>query len=290
MEKMLRRLIPEDIHIATALDPGLGRVLADPGRISQVVMNLAVNSRDAMPRGGRLTIETANIVLGEDFARTHPEVRPGRYVLVAVRDTGEGMTEEVKAHLFEPFFTTKGPGKGTGLGLATVYGIVQQAGGYVYAESEPGRGTTMKVYLPRVEAAAPLRKSQQGLARAPGGGETILLAEDEESVRRLAVQVLQSKGYRVLEACDGEEATWVAERHVGDLHMLVTDVVMPRLGGRELAERLAAERPGLRVLYLSGYADDAVVRHGVLEEEMAFLEKPFSPEALARKVREVLDQ
>jgi two-component system, cell cycle sensor histidine kinase and response regulator CckA len=286
---MLRRLIGEDVELTTVLDPSLRRVKADPAQVEQVLMNLAVNSRDAMPRGGKVTIETANVELDEAFARTHHVGRPGYYVLLAVSDTGCGMDEATKAHVFEPFFTTKGLGKGTGLGLATVYGVVKQAGGYVYVYSEPGRGTAFKIYLPSVEETAPEGAPHAGLPEGPRGGETILLAEDEEAVRTVTRLFLQQHGYTVLETGDGDEALRVGGEHEGRIDLLISDVVMPGLGGRELADQLTALRSELRVLYLSGYTDDAVVRHGVLEAETAFLQKPFGSGDLARKVREVLD-
>jgi two-component system cell cycle sensor histidine kinase/response regulator CckA len=287
-EKMLRRLIGEDIELTTALAPNLGRVRADPGQIDQVLMNLAVNARDAMPRGGKLTIETRNIELDATYAQIHPDVRPGPYVMLAVSDNGCGMDEQTRAKIFEPFFTTKEPGKGTGLGLATVYGIVKQSGGSVEVYSEAGIGTTFKVYLPPTDFSAVRRQPTASLP-ASKGTETILLAEDEDTLRELMRDVLQSKGYTVLAAKDGQEALQVAEQYTGPIQALVSDVVMPRVSGRQLAERLTTVRPGVRVLYLSGYTDDAVVRHGVLDAETAFLQKPVSPNALARKVREVLD-
>ncbi len=277
--KLLRRLIGEDIELTTALDPALGRVKADPGQVEQVLMNLAVNARDAMPAGGTLTVETANV-----------ERDGGRYVLLRVADTGCGMDAATKARVFEPFFTTKGPGKGTGLGLSVVHGVVQQAGGRIEVDSEPGRGTTFRVYLPLEENAVPRQKPAAVPVSSPGGTETLLLVEDEEAVRGLTRMTLEAGGYRVLEASHGAEALRLAERHAEPIHLLVTDVVMPGMSGRELADRLTASRPGLRVLYLSGYTDDAVVRNGVLEAGVAFLQKPFGVDALARKVREVLDR
>jgi nitrogen-specific signal transduction histidine kinase/ActR/RegA family two-component response regulator len=285
MDKMLRRLAPADITLRTRLAPDLGAVRADPGQIEQVIMNLAVNACDAMPGGGTLTIETANVELGTGHAPVHP----GRYVVLTVSDTGMGMSATTQAHVFEPFFTTKERGKGTGLGLSTVYGIVKQSEGYVVLESEPGRGTTFRVYLPAVDA--PVEAVAAGPARTESlrGEETVLVVEDQEPVRRLACKVLEREGYSVLAAADGPEALRVAAHHAGTIHILVTDVVMPGMSGREVEQRLAAERPEMRVLYLSGYADASIVRDGVLEPGLAFLQKPFTPETLARRVREVLN-
>jgi two-component system, cell cycle sensor histidine kinase and response regulator CckA len=290
LENMLRRLIGEDIKLEVALASGLGAVRADPGQIEQVILNLAVNSRDAMPGGGRLTIESANVDLDDAYAREHAGAVPGPYVLLAVSDTGVGIDAETRAHIFEPFFTTKEQGKGTGLGLATVYGIIKQSGGYVAVYSEPGRGATFKIYLPRVEATPDA--TIPALAEPPvaGGGETILLAEDDPSVRAVVSDVLAQKGYRVLRAGDGQSALEMAGAQPGRIHLLVTDLVMPGMTGRELADALTALRPGTPVLYISGYTDDAVVRHGVLEEGMPYLQKPFTPRALTAKVREVLDR
>jgi two-component system cell cycle sensor histidine kinase/response regulator CckA len=287
--KMLRRLLGEDIDLKTVLEPGLGRVKADPGQIEQVLMNLAVNARDAMPRGGNLTIETANADLDETYTR-YSDLRPGSYVLLAVSDTGIGMDEATRARIFEPFFTTKGPGQGTGLGLATVYGIVKQSNGQVDVASEPGQGTTFKIHLPVVEEVIAPGKSQPARNAPLRGNETILLAEDEPALRALTRHILQLRGYTVLEANPSDRALRIAEEYTGTIHLLVTDVVMPVMSGRQLAERLAAIRPGVKVLYLSGYADDAVIRHGILQAETAFLQKPFTPSSLAAKVREVLDQ
>jgi two-component system cell cycle sensor histidine kinase/response regulator CckA len=289
-EKMLRRLIGEDVLLATALDPGLEPVKVDPGQIEQVIINLAVNARDAMPRGGKLTIETANVQLDETCTPLRPEVQPGRYVMLAVSDTGCGMTEEVQTHIFEPFFTTKGPGQGTGLGLATVYGIIKQSGGHIYVYSERGRGATFKIYLPVAEEGLVPGQALHGLNLKPtaSASETILLVEDEDPVRAFTRLALQMHGYKVLEASRGDEAVRLCEKHQGPIHLLVTDVVMPEMGGREVAQRLGTLKPGIKVLYLSGYTDDAVVRHGVLEAEAAFLQKPFTSVALATKVGEVL--
>jgi PAS domain S-box-containing protein len=289
LEKMLRRVIGEDVALATNLAPQLGPVRADPGQVQQVLLNLAVNARDAMPCGGKLTIETRNVELDGGYARSQAEARAGPHVLLAVSDTGHGMMPEVRARIFEPFFTTKEPGKGTGLGLATVYGIVRHSGGHVAVYSEPGLGTTFKVYLPRAPEAASRGKPHLGPAALPRGSETVLLVEDEDAVRSLTGLVLRQSGYAVLEAGHAGEAHRQAQRHGGPIHLLVTDVVMPGAGGRQLAEQLHARHPQMKVLYLSGYADDAVVRHGILGEEVNFLQKPFSPAALAHKVREALD-
>src|SRR5881296_1466669 len=292
MDKMLRRLIGEHIALAAVLAPDLGRVRADPNQIEQVIVNLAVNARDAMPEGGKLTIETANMDLDEMFAQAHLGSVAGSYAMLAVTDTGAGMDASVRAHLFEPFFTTKEVGKGTGLGLATVYGIVKQSEGYITAYSEPGHGTTFKIYLPRAAApgaAPPAPPAPPGKATARGS-ETILVVEDEEAVRSLSRRALEASGYTVLAAADGPDAVRLLERYGGPIHLVLTDVIMPGMNGRELAERLVQRRPGLRVLYMSGYPGDAIVHRGALEPGTAFLQKPFMPEDLARKVREVLDQ
>ena len=291
MGQMLRRLIGEDIELSTDLSPSLSRVKADPGQIEQVIVNLAVNARDAMPGGGRITIATADADLSPVHAAAHSEVRPGPHVLLSVSDTGHGMSDETQAHLFEPFFTTKERGKGTGLGLATVYGIVQQSGGHILVNSAADRGTTFLVYLPRVEVH---EDGARGTDRPPvpdpfPGTETVLLAEDEEVVRHLAREILSVNGYKVLEAGNGREALLVSEAHSGEIHLLLTDVVMPKMSGRELTDRIRPLRPGLRILYMSGYTDDAILRHGVLEDGIPFLQKPFTSDELARKVREVLD-
>jgi len=289
VEKMLRRVIGEDVDLATRLDPDVGSVKADVGQLEQVLMNLAVNARDAMPTGGKLTIETANAEHDPDYAREHEAAAVRRFVMLAVSDTGSGMDEATKARIFEPFFTTKEPGKGTGLGLATVYGIVQQSEGFIWVYSEPGRGTTFKIYLPRVDAPA-----EGGAAAASGdlprGTETVLIVEDAAAVRAVMRHVLERQGYAVLEASNGAAALELVAGHPAPIHLLLTDVIMPGLSGRQLADRLAALRPDTRVLYASGYTDDAVVRHGVLESGIAYLQKPFTTDSLARKVREVLDR
>jgi PAS domain S-box-containing protein len=292
MNKMLRRLIGEDIEFRCVLTPELGAVRADPGQIEQVIMNLVVNARDAMPRGGTLTIETANVELDEAYGAEHVPVARGHHVLLSVSDTGVGMDGRTQARLFEPFFTTKAQGQGTGLGLSTVYGIVKQSGGYIWVFSELGRGSTFKVYLPRVasETESPLAaQSQPRLPEVPGGRETLLIVEDQAEVRRLTEKVLKARGYTVLVAENGPEALRMAEQHAGPIDLLLTDVVMPQMSGREVGMLLGAVRPKLKVLYLSGYADESIVHRGVLEPGLAFLQKPFSPESLARKVREMLD-
>ena len=290
MEQMLRRLIGEDIDLITKLEPEPGRVKADAGQIGQIILNLAVNARDAMPGGGKLTIETANVELDERYTHQHFGVEPGAYVMLAVSDTGSGMDAATQVRIFEPFFTTKERDKGTGLGLATIYGIVKQGGGDIWVYSEVGWGTTFKIYLPRINETDPALEAQPSLAvDMPAGTETVLLVEDEEAVRGLARQVLEMNGYTVLEAGHGGEALLLSEQHQAPIHLLVTDVIMPHMNGRELAERLAGLRPEMKVLYISGYTDQAIAHHGVLEPGLFFLQKPFSPFALARKVREVLD-
>jgi two-component system, cell cycle sensor histidine kinase and response regulator CckA len=287
-ERLLRRLIGEDVLLTAVLDPTISMVKIDPGQLGQVLMNLAVNARDAMPRGGKLTVETRNVELDQDYARVHAEALPGRYVLLSISDTGSGMTTDVKAHLFEPFFTTKEVGKGTGLGLAVVLGIVKQSGGRVEVYSEPEIGTTFKIYLPAVEEQISAPKGID--AGIDGrGAETVLLVEDEDGVRGLALLALQTHGYKVVPASNGKEALKLVEKHEGGIALLVTDVVMPGMGGPELAEGLHLRFPQMKVLYTSGYTDDAVIRHGLLQEKVAFLQKPYTPLTLVRKARQVLD-
>lgn len=290
VDRMLHRLIGEDVHLQTHLPPDLGRVKADPGQIEQVILNLAVNARDAMPRGGRLEIETHNTDLAESLTVGSRRVPAGEYVLIVVRDTGTGMTPDVLDRIFEPFFTTKGLGKGTGLGLATVHGIVQQSSGFITVESEPGSGTVFQVFLPRIEPPAIVEKAPSGYLTLARGTETILLVEDEDAVRSLARSVLRHAGYTVLEAAVGADAMRLAERHARALDLLVTDVVLPGIGGPELAERLKTRYPSLKVLFLSGHIADALLRHGVEESQVHFLQKPFSPTGLTRKIRGVLDE
>jgi PAS domain S-box-containing protein len=289
-DSLLRRLIGEDIELVTILEPPVAPVRVDPSQFEQVIVNLAVNARDAMPEGGRLTIETRTVVLDEHFVARHPDSAPGRYVELAVTDTGIGMDRETLSQLFEPFFTTKATGRGTGLGLAICYGIVRQAGGYIWAYSEPGRGTTFKIYLPRVEEALePLPGTID--ARQPSGGrETILLVEDESQIRELAARVLRGLGYTVITATNGEEAAGVARARLDDIDLLVTDVVLPLRGGRELASRLRERRPGLRVLYMSGYTQGILPERDLVEANSLFLAKPFPPSELSRRVRELLDR
>jgi PAS domain S-box-containing protein len=290
MGRMLRRLLGEDVELITQLAPDLGKVRADPGQIEQVLLNLAVNARDAMPDGGRLTIETANVELDERLGGPEPGGQGGPHVLIVVSDTGCGMDEQTLAHLFEPFFTTKEVGKGTGLGLATTYGIIKQSDGHIGVFSRPGHGTTFKIYLPRHEEAPRLGRRTAPSFQLTSGSETILLAEDEELVRKLARLALEASGYTVLVADNGAEALRLATGHTGRIHLLVADVVMPKMGGRILAQELVRLRPETKVLFLSGYTDDEVLRQGIHEAEAAFLQKPFTPDGLAQKVREVLDR
>jgi two-component system cell cycle sensor histidine kinase/response regulator CckA len=289
VENLLRRAIGEDIELTTVLGPKLGRVMADQGQIEQVIMNLAANARDAMPNGGKLIIETTNTELDATFIRDAPYVQPGFYVQVTFTDTGTGMDPETQAHIFEPFFTTKERGKGTGLGLATVYGVVKQSNGYIWVYSDVGKGTTFKICLPRVETAVQAKSLEPRQLRPWQGGETLLLVEDEESLRAVTRDVLLQGGFEVLEAPGGLQAIESAQRHHGPIHLLLTDVVMPGLNGPTVAEKLSPSRPEMRVLYMSGYTDYAVGRNGILEPGVHLLVKPYTRETLLRKVNEVLD-
>jgi two-component system cell cycle sensor histidine kinase/response regulator CckA len=291
LEKMMGRIIGEDIEMFTVLEDHLGRVKTDPSQIEQVILNLVVNARDAMPAGGKLAIETANVVLDETYARVHIGVAPGSYVMLSVSDTGCGMSPEIKELIFEPFFTTKEEGKGTGLGLSTIYGIVKQSGGNIWVYSEPGRGATFKIYLPRVEEGTDALPVQDHTDHLPNGNETVLLVEDDSSLRALAARILRYQGYKVLEATNGHEAIGIARENLQErIHLLLTDVVMPHMGGRELVKRMKALHSEIRVLFISGYTDHAITYHAGLKPGTPFLQKPFSPTALAQKVREVLDQ
>ncbi len=290
--KMLQRLISEDIETSVVLAPELGSIKADQGQIEQVIMNLALNARDAMPGGGKLKIETANVELDQVYTRNHPGSKVGSYVSLAIddtgTDTGTGMDAGTLTHIFEPFFTTKEMGKGTGLGLATVYGVVKQSDGYIAVDSAPGRGTTFKIYLPRVHEAPPIPNAVKSNQKTARGSETVLVVEDAQPLRELASELLKNNGYAVLEAANGADAIQLVERYQGLIDLLLTDVVMPGMGGRQLAEKLIPRLPKMKVLYMSGYTDDAIVHHGILEPGIALIQKPFTAETLTRKVREVL--
>ena len=287
-EKIFGRLIGEDIEFITRLDPAVGEVLADRGQLHQVLMNLAVNARDSMPRGGKLIVETRNVIVGQDLTSQYPGLTPGSYVYLGVTDTGTGMSAEVKQHLFEPFFTTKAVGRGTGLGLATIYGIVRQCSGWIGVTSELGHGTTFHIYLPRILSDAEAPRGTGAAGTAPRGSETVLVVEDQEAVRRLIGIILEDYGYHVLQVSNGPDAIALAAQHPGTIHLLLTDVVMPVMNGRVLADRLMAARPDLRVLFMSGYTEETIGHHGVLDSGLTYLPKPFSPDELAAKVREAL--
>jgi nitrogen-specific signal transduction histidine kinase len=290
LDKMLRRLISENIGLTMALGKEIGRVRADPGYVGQVLINLVVNARDAMPNGGRLSISTSNITLDANYARAHPEAAPGDYVMLAVSDTGVGMTDEVKAHLFEAFFTTKPKGKGTGLGLATCLTIVKQSGGHIAVYSELAKGTTFKVYFPRVDQPLETAARAEQAGPLPRGTETLLVVEDEPAVCQLAYRVLKGQGYNVLRAMNGQDALNLVSEHQGPpIRLVITDVIMPRMGGKVMVEWLKTHYPELKILFTSGYTDDAIVHHGVLEPGVAFLPKPYTPATLICKVRELLD-
>ena len=289
-EKMLKPLIGEDIELMTALDPNLARTMGDSGQIEQILLNLAINARDAMPAGGQLTVETRNVILDEEYARAHPEVHAGPYVMLAVSDTGDGMDSYVLSRAFEPFFTTKGKDRGTGLGLATVYGIVKQHQGHITAYSEVGRGTTFKVYLPIIENASDQESKITAVQAQLVGTETILIVEDEEIVRDLTSEVLQTLGYKILQAGNPEEAARVSKLHGGPIHLMLSDVVLPQMDGKRLYKLLAPLFPGMKVLFVSGYAENAIVHHGVLDPGVNFLHKPFTVEALTKMVRKILDE
>jgi two-component system, cell cycle sensor histidine kinase and response regulator CckA len=291
LDKMLRRIIGEDIELRTLPAKNLGRVKTDPGQIEQVILNLAVNARDAMPKGGSLLIETTNIELDEEYARHHIGVEPGWYVMLSVTDTGCGMPPEVREHIFEPFFTTKEEGKGTGLGLSTVYGIIKQTGGNIWVYSEVGRGTTFKIYLPRVDEETDAFPSRDDPEALPKGNETVLLVEDDSSVRDLVARILKNQGYTILEARNGDEAIRIAREHAGkEIHLLLTDVVMPQMGGRELVARFRGLHPGVKVLFISGYSDNTITHQAMVKPGEPLLQKPFSLITLAKKVRDVLDR
>jgi two-component system cell cycle sensor histidine kinase/response regulator CckA len=289
LSKMLSRIVREDIELTTILRPEIGHIVADPGQVEQVIINLVVNARDAIPNGGKVIIETANSHLDEHYCRSHPTVKPGRYVMVAISDTGIGMDAKTQARIFEPFFTTKEQGKGTGLGLATVYGIVKQSEGNIWVYSQVGKGTTFKVYFPLIDRPPELVWTDRDRVESLRGSETILLAEDAEDLRELTRSLLENNGYRVIVAENTEGAIRLAEQENEPIHLLLTDVVMPGMNGRQLAERIKANHPAVRVLYMSGYPSDVIVHHGILEQGIFLIEKPFSEATLMRKLREVLE-
>jgi two-component system cell cycle sensor histidine kinase/response regulator CckA len=289
-QKMLQRLIGEDVQLNLSLAADLGNIKADPNHIEQAIVNLAVNARDAMPTGGTITIETANTQLDEHYSKTHLGVKPGEFIMVAVSDTGHGMDSATRQHIFEPFFTTKARGKGTGLGLATVYGMVKQSGGDIWVYSEPGQGSTFKLYFPRVAERVATDAGATMRIESRDGNETILLVEDEKAVRELTARMLKQLGYSALAAASGVEAIEISRSYSGHIALLLTDVVMPQMSGRQVADALVGNRPGLKVLYLSGYTENAVVHHGVLEPGVDFLPKPFTREVLGQKIREVLER
>jgi CheY-like chemotaxis protein len=289
MIAMLRRLVGEDIDVVVTPTPDTGQVFVDPGQLEQVLLNLVVNARDAMPRGGTLTIEAVNVEIDPARAAEQFDISPGRYVMLSVTDTGTGMDSATQARIFEPFFTTKPKGKGTGLGLSTVFGIVAQSGGHIHVESEPGKGTAFRIYLPRTDESPAVTEEARESSPKPLGSETILVVDDDEQVRHVAVAILRRHGYNVLEAGTPGDALLICEQFEGHIHLLITDVVMPRMGGRQLWERLHPLRPDMKVLFVSGYADDALGDYGVLSSELVFLQKPLVVAQLLTKVRSVLD-
>jgi two-component system cell cycle sensor histidine kinase/response regulator CckA len=289
MSSMLCRLIGENIEFSSITQPDLGFVNADPGKIQQIVMNLVVNARDAMPQGGKLTIETANVNFDEEYVRQHLFVKAGPYVMLAISDSGIGMDAVTQARIFEPFFTTKEKGKGTGLGLSTVYGIVKQSNGFIWTYSEAGKGTTFKIYFPRAEGEVAWMPAEKRLEAESRGSETVLVVEDEASVRNLACRILRDRGYTVLDAPDGRAALAIIRKYDGDIHLVLTDVVMPGMSGSELISQISDGRPDTKALYISGYTDSAIVHNGTLDSGVAFLQKPFTVDGLARKIREMLD-
>jgi CheY-like chemotaxis protein len=289
MQGMLLRLIGEDIELEALLDPDIGQVRADPGQLEQVLLNLVLNARDAMPHGGKLTIETGCVMIGEDPGHESRDVEPGPHVVLTVSDTGCGMDEETLSHIFEPFFTTKEAGRGSGLGLSTVFGVVKQSKGHISVGSDPGQGATIRIYLPSTTETPDVEEGVQAGPETLRGTETVLLVEDEQAVRRAVRDILQRNGYRVLMASNAGEALLISEQHTGFIHLMLTDVVMPRMSGPDLVERLAPWHPEMKVLYVSGYTDDAIAQHGVLDPGVALLQKPFSVESLLSKVRQVLD-
>ena len=286
---MLKRLIGENIELSTKLDAGIGRIEADVGQIEQVIMNIAINAKDAISEHGTITIETQSVILDESYRKELPEVIPGEYVLLAISDTGHGMDKNTQAQAFEPFFTTKGIGEGTGLGLASVYGSVKQSNGFIYLYSELGHGSTFKIYLPSINGTENQQSESLEKPYPLGGTETILLVEDDESLRKLAALILKGYGYIIIEAENGVEATKIAKGNHPEIDLLVTDVTMPKMSGRELSERLLRDNPRLKVLFISGYTNHAIDQRGVIDEGLSFLQKPFSRNSLAKKVREVLD-
>jgi CheY-like chemotaxis protein len=287
VERMLERFVGEDVSVEFNLNPQTGRVRADPGQLEQVIMNLVVNARDALDRGGVITLETSKIVLDDDYVALHADARPGPHVVLSVSDTGVGISPEIQGRIFEPFFTTKEPGRGTGLGLSTVYGIVRQSGGHIGVYSEPGEGTIFRIYLPEVSGETGAADAERPTVEFTGGSETILVVEDDAAVRRVTVRILKRAGYLVLEAESGRQALNFVTGTIAGVDLLITDVVMPEMGGPELGTRLASLWPGLKILYVSGYTDSTIARHGLGEGE-AFLQKPFTTEALATKVRSLL--